>query len=102
MGNTSPVHLAVRYNYTTSKHWVGTNGNSADFNSTVDGGSAQLKGTRLSLNRMSEYSMSFYNSMYSMENNVGTISFDLNSRLSSQLSNQFLLTLISRNLSRAS
>ncbi|MBR6306297.1 MAG: TonB-dependent receptor [Bacteroidales bacterium] len=85
-------HLAVRYNYTTSKRWVGTNGSSGDWNSTVDGGTEALKGTRLSTNRLSENSLAFYNSMYSMENNVKTISVDLNSRLTSQLSNQFLLT----------
>ena len=85
-------HLAVRYNYTTSKHWVGTNGSSGDWNSTVDGGTAALKGVRLSTNRLSENSLAFYNSMYSMENNVKTISVDLNSRLTSQLSNQLLFT----------
>ena len=85
-------HLAFRYNYTSSKHWVGTNGSSADFNSTVDGGTAALKGVRMSNNRLSEYSMAFYNSMYSMENNVSTFSFDLNSRLTDNLSNQLLMT----------
>ncbi|MBQ9653652.1 MAG: TonB-dependent receptor [Bacteroidales bacterium] len=86
---TNNHHLAVRYNYTSSKHWVGTNGSSADFNST---GTPGLKGTRLANNRISEYSMVFYNSMYSMENNVSTISVDLNSRLSANLSNQLLVT----------
>ena len=89
---TNNHHLAVRYNYTSSKHWVGTNGSSADFNSTSDESNAALKGTRLSNNRISEYSMVFYNSMYSMQNNVSTISVDLNSRLSSNLSNQLLVT----------
>ncbi|MCR5408604.1 MAG: TonB-dependent receptor [Bacteroidales bacterium] len=85
-------HLAVRYNWTSSKHWLGTNGSSGDWGSTKDGTQDKLTGTRLSLNRMSEYSMAFYNSMYSMENNVKTISFDLNSRLTNFLSNQLLIT----------
>jgi outer membrane receptor protein involved in Fe transport len=90
-------HLAFRYNYTSSKHWVGTNGSSGDWGSTTDTPNAQgkydsLKGTRLSLNRISEYSMVFYNSLYSMENNVSTYSFDLNSRLTDNLSNQLLAT----------
>ena len=49
-------------------------------------------GTRVSEARMSKASMSFANSMYSMENLVHSISFDLNSRLSDNLSNQFLAT----------
>ncbi|MBQ6198736.1 MAG: TonB-dependent receptor [Bacteroidales bacterium] len=89
---TDKHHLAFRFNYTTSKHWVGTNGSSGDWGSTKDGTQESLKGTRLSLNRMSEYSMAFYNSMYSMENNVRTYSLDLNSRLTNDLSNQLLVT----------
>ena len=42
--------------------------------------------------RMSQYSMSFANSMYSMNNLVSTWSLDLNSRLTDNLSNQFLAT----------
>ena len=49
-------------------------------------------GTRMSGSRMSQYSMSFANSMYSMQNIVSTVSLDLNSRLSDNLSNQFLAT----------
>ena len=89
---TNKHHLAVRYNYTTNKRWVGTNGSSADFNSTMDGSNDPLKGTRMNQNRMSQYSMAFVNSMYSMENNVSSISVDLNSRLGDNLSNQFLAT----------
>ena len=42
--------------------------------------------------RMSQASMAFANSMYSLENLVHSFSFDLNSRLSENLSNQFLAT----------
>ena len=49
-------------------------------------------GTRQSGARMSQYSMSFANSMYAMDNLVHSFSFDLNSRLSEKLSNQFLAT----------
>ncbi|KUK77420.1 MAG: hypothetical protein XD92_0809, partial [Proteiniphilum acetatigenes] len=49
-------------------------------------------GTRMSEARMSQASMSFANSMYSMDNLVHSFSFDLNSRLADNLSNQFLAT----------
>ena len=77
---TSKHHLALRYNYTLNKYWVSPNA------SSMDGG------TRMSHARMSDYSMSFANSMYSMQNLVSTWSLDLNSRLSDNLSNQFLAT----------
>ncbi|MBQ7751219.1 MAG: TonB-dependent receptor [Bacteroidales bacterium] len=80
-------HLAFRYNFTTNSYWVGTNGSSADFNDPTG-----IKGTRMSYNRLSQYSMAFVNSMYSMENNVHSFSFDLNSRLGDNLSNQLLVT----------
>ena len=85
-------HLALRVNYTTNKKWMPTNGSSGDWDSTVDGGSDPLTGTRLTFNRLSQYSMAFVNSMYSMENNVFTASLDLNSRLGDNLSNSFLAT----------
>ena len=86
---TNNHHLALRYNYTTNKRWVGTNGNSADFDDPYLG----QKGFRHEgLNRMSEYSMAFVNSMYSQENNVRSYSLDLNSRLTDNLSNQLLVT----------
>ena len=72
--------LALRYNYTLNNAWNSPNG------SSMDGG------TRSAYNRMSLYSMSFANSMYSMNNTVHTWSLDLNSRLSDNLSNQFLAT----------
>ena len=73
-------HLAVRYNYTLNNAWNSPNATSMD------------GGTRMSGARMSQYSMSFANSMYAARNMVSTWSFDLNSRLSESLSNQFLAT----------
>jgi len=73
-------HLAVRYNYTLNNDWRATNGSSSNC------------GQRTTVNRLSEYSMSYVNSCYSMQNKANTFSFDLNSRLSEKLSNQFLAT----------
>ena len=72
--------LAFRYNYTLNNRWSAPNATSMD------------AGTRMAGSRMSQYSMSFANSMYSMQNIVSTFSVDLNSRLSDKLSNQFLAT----------
>ena len=77
---TSKHHLALRYNYTINQYWQSPNATSMD------------GGTRMSGARTSQYSMSFANSMYSMQNIVNTWSLDLNSRLSDNLSNQFLAT----------
>ncbi len=77
---TNQHRLALRYNYTKNTSWNSPNATSMD------------GGTRVSEARMSKASMSFANSMYSMENLVHSISFDLNSRLSDNLSNQFLAT----------
>jgi len=73
-------HLALRYNYTLNNSWNTPNA------SSMDGG------TRMVGARMSQYSMSFAKSMYSNRNTVSTWSFDLNSRLTDNLSNQFLAT----------
>ena len=73
-------HLALRYNYTKNTIWNAPNATSMD------------GGTRMSGARMSQYSMSFANSMYSMDNLVHSFSLDLNSRLTEKLSNQFLAT----------
>ncbi len=78
---TDKHHLALRYNYTKNNVWNSPNA------SSMDGG------TRMSGGRMSQYSMSFANSMYSMENIVHSWTLDLNSRLTDNLSNQFLFTL---------
>ena len=78
---TDKHHLALRYNYTKNTIWNAPNATSMD------------GGTRMSGSRMSQYSMSFANSMYSMDNLVHSWSIDLNSRLTDKLSNQFLATL---------
>jgi len=72
--------LALRYNYTLNRAWNNTNA------SSMDGG------TRSAYGRISEYSMAYANSLYSMDNIVSTVSLDLNSRLSDNLSNQLLAT----------
>ena len=72
--------LALRYNYTKNNVWNSPNGTSMD------------GGTRMADARMSQNSMSYANAMYSMNNLVNTWSLDLNSRLSDNLSNQFLAT----------
>lgn len=77
---TNKHRLALRYNYTNNVSWRSPNATSMD------------GGTRMSEARMSQESMSYANSMYSMENLVHSVSFDLNSRLSNNLSNQFLAT----------
>ena len=74
-------HLAVRYNHTLNQGWNNPNGNSSD------------TGYRLSgMNRLSQYSMAFANSMYSLDNKISTVSFDLNSRFGNNIYNQFLVT----------
>ena len=77
---TNNHRLALRYNYTKNLYWSSPNA------SSMDGG------TRMSEARMSQASMAFANSMYSMNNLVHSFSVDLNSRLSDNLSNQFLAT----------
>ena len=72
--------LAVRYNYTNNTSWSAPNA------SSMDGG------TRSAFGRTSLYSMSFANSMYSINNLVHTLSVDLNSKINDNLSNQFLTT----------
>ena len=74
-------HLALRYNYTKNRYWNNTNATSMD------------GGTRMATGRVSQKSFSFAKSMYGMDNLVHSWSFDLNSRLSDNLSNQFLATL---------
>lgn len=77
---TDKHHLALRYNYTKNRVWNAPNSTS------MDGGSRAANG------RMSQYSMSFANSMYAIDNLVHSFSLDLNSRLTENLSNQFLAT----------
>ena len=73
--------LSVRYNYTKNQAWNETNGNS------TDGGFRNR-----AMDRISQHSMAFSNSIYSMDNIVNSFSFDLNSRISDKFSNQFLTT----------
>ena len=77
---TDKHHLALRYNYTKNKRWSSPNATSMD------------GGNRMSGARMSQYSMSFANSMYSQDNLVHSFSLDFNSRFSENISNQFLAT----------
>jgi len=77
---TDRHHLALRYNYTKNNVWNSPNGTSMD------------GGTRMASYRMSQNSMAFANSMYSMENIVHSWTVDLNSRFTDNLSNQFLFT----------
>ena len=77
---SSRHHLALRYNYTSNKGWSAPNRSSS--NATQQPGE----------DRVSQYGMTYVNSMYSTSNKVMTWSLDLNSRLSDQLANQFLAT----------
>ena len=80
--NINQYHkLAVRYNYTKNTAWNQTNGNSSDTGYRLNG-----------MNRFSQYSMAFANSCYSMDNKVSSVSADLNSRFSNNMSNQLLFT----------
>lgn len=72
--------LALRYNYTKNTAWNAPNV------SSMDGGE------RSAFGRTSLYSMPFANSMYSMNNLVHSATLDLNSRITNNLSNQFLAT----------
>ena len=73
--------LSVRYNYTKNTAWNAPNGNSSDTGN-------RLNGTY----RSGLKSMAFANNMYSMDNKVQSISADLNSKISENLSNQALFT----------
>ena len=73
--------LSLRYNHTKNQRWTGANGNSTD---------AGFRNR--SMNRISEHSMVFANSIYSQDNIVNSVSLDLNSRFSDQISNKFLVT----------
>ena len=73
-------HMALRYNYTKNRGWNAPNA------SSMDGG------TRMSGGRTSQYSMSYANSMYAIDNLVHSFTLDLNSRFGDKVSNQFLAT----------
>ncbi len=73
--------LSFRYNYTMNQAWSPTNGNSTD---------AGFRNN--AMDRISQNSMAFSNSLYSMNNVVNSVSADLNSRISDKVSNQLLAT----------
>ena len=73
-------HLSFRYNYTLSKECNATNASSSDC------------GQRTTYSRISQYSMTFANSFYTMNNLAQGFSLDLNSRFSDKMVNQFLAT----------
>ena len=73
--------LSLRYNHTKNQAWNPTNGNSTD---------AGFRNR--AMNRISQHSMAFSNSIYSMDNIVNSVALDLNSRISDKVSNQFLAT----------
>jgi len=72
--------LSLRYNHTKNTSWFPPNGNSNDNN------------PRSPQNRVSAYSMSYANSMYSQDNLVNSATLELNSRLKENMSNQLLAT----------
>ena len=79
--NINDAHkLSVRYNHTKNMAWNAPNGLSADVI------------TRSQVNRVSAHSMSYANSMYSMDNIVNSVTADLNSRFNENMSNQLLAT----------
>ncbi len=73
--------LNVRYNYTKNTAWNEPNGNS------TNGGYRDR-----SKDRVSEYSMSYANSMYSMDNLVKSGTIELNSRINEKMSNKVIAT----------
>ena len=77
---TNDHHLSLRYNYTKNRYWSNPNATSMD------------GGTRMPNARVSQYSFSFANSMYGMDNLVHSFAANLNSRLADNLSNEFLAT----------
>lgn len=80
--NITDAHkLSLRYNRTKNTSWYSTNGNSTDVSPRLN-----------NLDRISQYSMAFSNSLYSQDNLVNSYSLDLNSRLSDRVSNQLLAT----------
>lgn len=73
--------LMFRFNKTSNNHWVEPNGNSCDDNFRNKG-----------YNRSGPNSFPFSNNMYSMRNDVMSFATELNSRFSTQMSNQFIFT----------
>jgi len=80
--NINDYHkLSARFNHTKNTAWNPPNGNSTD-------GSYRDR----TKSRVGEYSMSYANSMYSMDNIVNSGSLELNSRFTQNISNQLLVT----------
>ena len=78
--NINEAHkLSVRFNYTTNKRMNTPNGTS-----TV--------GSRATSSRISDQAFSFRNTCYGMENNVWSVTGELNSRFSNNLTNRILFT----------
>ena len=73
--------LILRFNHTKNTAWNPPNGNSTDGAYRDD-----------KKDRVSQWSMSYANSMYSMDNIVNSGTMELNSRLATNISNQFLVT----------
>ncbi len=78
---TDNHHLSVRYNNTKNTAWNAPNGNSSDTGN-------RLYGTY----RVGPQSMSYANSLYSVDNKVQSWSVDLNSHFNEKISNQVLFT----------
>lgn len=77
---TDMHHLSLRYTYVKNRFWNTPNA------SSMDGG------TRSAYGRVSQYSMSFANSMYGMDNIVHSLAAELNSRLNDNMFNNFRIT----------
>ena len=73
--------LMFRFNKTGNTKWNAPNGNSCDDNFR-----------NKAYNRSSEISFPFSNNMYSQRNDVMSFATELNSRFSTQVSNQFIFT----------
>lgn len=78
---TNAHKLSLRYNNTKNSIWKTPNASSSDTGYT-------LRNTY----RVGSQSMSYANSLYSLDNKVSSWSADLNSRFSSKMSNQLLFT----------
>jgi len=79
--------LSLRYNHTKNTGWNPPNGNS------TDGGYRDNTKNRLgNAFGSGDYSFSYANSMYSMDNIVNSGTIELNSRLNANMSNQLLAT----------
>ena len=83
--------LMFRFNKTANTQWNAPNGNSCDDNYR-----------NKAYNRSSEISFPFSNNMYSMRNDVTSFATELNSRFSTQVSNQFIFTYTDINDQRGS